>query len=64
MGAALASRAYGGPGAALVLDVTGEGRLRLDAGPSGAECRPAPAAVADLSVAAADLAAAWLGATS
>lgn len=64
VGAALASRAYGGPGAALVLDVTGEGRLRLDAGPSGAECRPAPAAVADLSVAAADLAAAWLGATS
>ena len=64
--AALEARRYPVAGG-LVLDVTDPfrphhgGRVRLDAGPDGAECRPAAAAAVDLALDVADLGAAYLG---
>ncbi|MBV2356842.1 GNAT family N-acetyltransferase [Streptomyces sp. J2-1] len=62
---ALESRTYAAPGT-LVLDVRDEdgpaaGRYRLDAGPDGATCAPAPGATPDLTLPAAELASLWLG---
>ncbi len=65
--AALSARGYAGVGR-LVLDVVddapggyGAGRYLLDAGPDGAECRPAPSATPDLRLSQRALASVYLG---